>query len=52
MEKKEGIYKLYYYNGQLLEEGNYIDRLRQAIYKSYYDNEQLKGEVDYDDNNN
>ena len=43
--KKEGIYKLYGYNGQLDEEVNYIDGLKNGITKSYYyENGQLKEE--------
>jgi antitoxin component YwqK of YwqJK toxin-antitoxin module len=47
--KKEGIYKLYHDNGQLLCEVNYIDGLRQGIFKSYYSNGQLYYEVNYID---
>jgi len=47
--KKEGIYKSYYENGQLKVEVNYIDGLRHGIFKSYHDNGQLCEEVNYID---
>jgi antitoxin component YwqK of YwqJK toxin-antitoxin module len=45
--KKEGIYKLYWENGQLGKEINYIDGLKQGIFKSYHYNGQLSEEVNY-----
>ena len=36
--KKEGIYKLYYENGDLWKEVNYIDDKRNGIFKSYHSN--------------
>ena len=45
--KKEGIYKSYWYNGQLCIEVNYIDGLRNGIYKLYHFNGQLWEEVNY-----
>ncbi len=47
--KENGIYKSYYYNGQLWKEINYINGLTQGIFKSYHDNGQLKEEVNYID---
>ena len=47
---KKGIYKLYHKNGQLKEEVNYIDGLRQGLYKSYNKNGQLDEEVNYINN--
>jgi len=47
--KKEGIYKLYYRNGQLYSEVNYIDGKENGIYKSYHTNGKLKEEVNYID---
>ena len=41
--------KLYDYNGQLLEEVNYIDGLIQGILKSYHENGLLWKEVNYID---
>ena len=37
-DKKQGIYKSYYQNGQLCEEVNYIDDKRNGIFKSYHRN--------------
>jgi antitoxin component YwqK of YwqJK toxin-antitoxin module len=47
--KKNGIYKSYYYDGQLCEEVNYINDKKNGIYKSYYSNGQLFSEVNYID---
>ena len=47
--KKEGIYKLYYSNGQLYEEVNYIDGKMNGIFKSYYYYGKLLTEVNYID---
>ena len=47
--KKEGIYKSYWNNGQLSVEVNYIDDKRNGIFKSYYYNGQLCEEVNYID---
>ena len=50
--KENGIYKSYWENGkngQIGEEVNYIDGLKQGIFKSYYRNGQLWKEVNYID---
>jgi antitoxin component YwqK of YwqJK toxin-antitoxin module len=39
--KKEGMYKSYYFNGQLWIICNYIDGKINGEYKSYFDNGQL-----------
>jgi antitoxin component YwqK of YwqJK toxin-antitoxin module len=49
VRKKNGIYKRYHPNGQLCNEVNYIDGLRQGIFKSYNGNEQLEEEINYID---
>ena len=38
---REGIFKSYYYNGQLYVEANFIDDIENGIFKSYYLNGQL-----------
>ena len=45
--KKEGMYKSYYKNGQLMNEINYIDDKKEGIYKSYFLNGQLMVETNY-----
>ncbi len=45
--KKNGIYYLYWKNGNLKEEVNYIDETENGIYKLYYENGQLWKEVNY-----
>jgi antitoxin component YwqK of YwqJK toxin-antitoxin module len=40
-EKKEGIYKRYYGNGNLMKICNYIDDKRNGEFKSYHMNGQL-----------
>jgi antitoxin component YwqK of YwqJK toxin-antitoxin module len=47
--KANGIYKLYYPDGKLWYEVNYIDDKFNGIYKSYNYNGQLKEEVNYID---
>jgi len=41
------IYKSYHDNGQLFQEVNYVDGLKQGIYKLYYYDGQLYEEVNY-----
>ena len=45
--KSEKIDKLYYENGQLKEEGNYVNGKKEGLFKVYYENGQLEKEVDY-----
>ena len=45
--KKEGEYKLYDSNGQLLSICNYINNKIEGEYKSYWGNGQLSEEVNY-----
>ena len=47
--KKEGVYKEYYEDGELLSEVNYINGEKNGIYNSYYDNGQLSSEINYID---
>ena len=41
INKKEGIYRSYRYNGQLYSEVNYINDKKEGIEKSYHNNGQL-----------
>tara|TARA_A100001011_G_C13725318_1_gene601283 strand:- start:26 stop:532 length:507 start_codon:yes stop_codon:yes gene_type:complete len=44
---KNGVHKIWYENGQLKYQGNYINGKPDGVYKSWYKNGQLKMEVDY-----
>ena len=45
--QKNGIWKSYYYHGQLEEEGNYVNGYKNGIWKSYYSDGQLASEINY-----
>ena len=45
--KIEGIYKEYYYNGEIWQKVNYINNLKEGVYKTYYISGQLYEEVNY-----
>ena len=45
----EGIYKLYYKDGDLWKEVNYINDKKNGVYKSYWGNGQLKSVANYID---
>ncbi len=47
INKKEGIQKSYWKNGQLKVEVNYINDNKEGIYKQYYVDGQLCEEVNY-----
>lgn len=46
----DGIYQVYYPNGILEQEGNYIINVMDSIWVRYYDSGQLKEEVTFSDN--
>jgi len=48
-DKKEGFFKNYHENGQLKEEGNFINGKKDGLWKFYYENGQLEKEVNYKD---
>jgi antitoxin component YwqK of YwqJK toxin-antitoxin module len=45
--KKEGIYRSYWENGQLWEEVNYINDKKEGINRTYWINGQLLKKVNY-----
>jgi antitoxin component YwqK of YwqJK toxin-antitoxin module len=50
INKKEGIHKEYYVDGQLFEEVNYINDKKEGIKKTYRENGQIEEEVNYINN--
>ena len=48
-DKKEGFFKNYHENGQLKEEGNFINGKKDGLWKFYHENGQLKLEGNFND---
>ena len=46
-DKKEGLCKLYYENGNLKSESTFKNDKTEGLYKTYYENGNLKSEVTY-----
>lgn len=49
-QSKQGFYKYYYSNGNLQEEGNYVDDKKEGLWISYWSNGDTEEELVYIDN--
>lgn len=47
-KNKQGLYKFYYSNGQLFEEGDYVDNKREGLWQTHWENGNLKEETVYE----
>jgi hypothetical protein len=48
-QNKQGHYKYYYSNGQLQEEGNYVDDKKEGLWQSHWSNGNMEEETVYVD---
>ena len=45
--KREGLWREWWSNGQLMREGNYVKGEREGLWKYWYENGQLEWEGNY-----